>query len=122
MASKNRSRWFGDEPRFVTLIGADWQSLILVPILAVISALVIGAFIIAVSTVDLLELWGESRHPVQVYEARLVGADAILLIAAILGAKELAEAEGVDLTLITGSGADGKIIKKDVEAHIGNSE
>jgi simple sugar transport system permease protein len=41
-------------------IGADWQSLILVPILAVISALVIGAFIIAVSTVDLLELWGES--------------------------------------------------------------
>ena len=41
-------------------IGADWQSLILVPILAVISALVIGAFIIAVSTVDLLKLWGES--------------------------------------------------------------
>ena len=41
-------------------IGADWQSLILVPILAVISALVIGAFIIAVSTVDLLEMWGES--------------------------------------------------------------
>jgi len=41
-------------------IGADWQSLILVPILAVISALVIGAFIIAISTVDLLELWGES--------------------------------------------------------------
>ena len=41
-------------------IGADWQSLILVPILAVFSALVIGAFIIAVSTVDLLELWGES--------------------------------------------------------------
>ena len=25
MASKGRSRWFGDEPRFVTLIGADWQ-------------------------------------------------------------------------------------------------
>lgn len=41
-------------------IGADWQSLILVPILAVFSALVIGAFIIAVSTVDLLKLWGES--------------------------------------------------------------
>jgi simple sugar transport system permease protein len=41
-------------------IGADWQSLILVPILAVFSALVIGAFIIAVSTVDLLRLWGES--------------------------------------------------------------
>ena len=41
-------------------IGADWQSLILVPILAVFSALVIGAFIIAISTVDLLEMWGES--------------------------------------------------------------
>ena len=25
MASKGRARWFGDEPRFVTLIGADWQ-------------------------------------------------------------------------------------------------
>ena len=25
MASKSRARWFGDEPRFVTLIGADWQ-------------------------------------------------------------------------------------------------
>ncbi len=26
MASKGRARWFGNEPRFVTLIGADWQS------------------------------------------------------------------------------------------------
>jgi len=41
-------------------IGATWQSLILVPLLAVFSALVIGAFTIAVSTVDLLRLWGDS--------------------------------------------------------------
>ncbi len=44
----------------LTGVGADWQSLILVPVLAVLSALIIGAIIIAVSTVDLLRLWGES--------------------------------------------------------------
>ncbi len=44
----------------LTGVGGDWQSLILVPVLAVVSALLIGAVIIAVSTVDLLRLWGES--------------------------------------------------------------
>jgi simple sugar transport system permease protein len=43
----------------ITGAEGDWRSLILVPVLAVFTALVIGAIIIAVSDVDLLGLWGE---------------------------------------------------------------
>lgn len=37
----------------------DWRNLILVPLLAVFTALVVGAIIIAVSDVDLLRMWGD---------------------------------------------------------------
>jgi simple sugar transport system permease protein len=44
----------------VTGSEGDWRSLILVPVLAVFTALVIGAIIIAVSDIELLGMWGEN--------------------------------------------------------------
>lgn len=44
----------------LTGIGVDWRAAVLVPLLAVITALVISALIIALSTLDLLRLWGDS--------------------------------------------------------------
>jgi len=43
----------------ITGAEGDWRSLVLVPVLAVFTALVIGAIIIAVSDIELLGLWGE---------------------------------------------------------------
>ncbi|MBT8197759.1 MAG: ABC transporter permease [Acidimicrobiia bacterium] len=37
----------------------DWRTAVLVPLLALLSALIVGAVIIAVSDVELLRLWGE---------------------------------------------------------------
>jgi simple sugar transport system permease protein len=44
----------------LTGIGVDWRAAVLVPLLAVITALVISALIIALSTLDLLRMWGDS--------------------------------------------------------------
>ena len=43
----------------ITGVEGDWRSQILVPVLAVFTALVIGAIIIAVSDIDLLGMWGD---------------------------------------------------------------
>ena len=43
----------------ITGADSDWRSQLLVPVLAVFTALVIGAIIIAVSDVDLLGMWGD---------------------------------------------------------------
>jgi len=50
----------GDQKSFLadlTGVGADWRSAVLVPLLAVFSALVVGAIIIAVTDLDLLRKW-----------------------------------------------------------------
>lgn len=44
----------------VSGVGADWRTALLVPALAVFTALVIGGLIIAVSDVELLRLWADS--------------------------------------------------------------
>jgi ABC-type uncharacterized transport system permease subunit len=41
----------------LTGVGTDWRSAVLVPVLAVISALIVGAFVIAVTDLDLLRTW-----------------------------------------------------------------
>ena len=45
--------------RITGVAGGDWQSMFLIPLLAVFTALLIGALIIALSNTDLLRLWGE---------------------------------------------------------------
>jgi general nucleoside transport system permease protein len=44
--------------REITGVGVDWRSALLVPLLAVLTALIVGAIIIAVTDVDALRLWG----------------------------------------------------------------
>jgi simple sugar transport system permease protein len=39
-------------------VGVDWRTALLVPALAVLTALIVSAFIIAVTDVDVLRLWG----------------------------------------------------------------
>lgn len=51
---EQKSGFFAD----LTGVGVDWRSAVLVPLLAVFSALVVGAFIIAVTDLDLLRKWG----------------------------------------------------------------
>ncbi len=51
-----------DEPTLleeISGVGTNWRNAVLVPALAILTALIIGAFIIAVSDVELLRLWGE---------------------------------------------------------------
>ena len=56
LITDDRGGFFAD----LTGIGVDWRAALLVPLLAVITALIISALIIALSTLDLLRLWGES--------------------------------------------------------------
>ncbi len=44
--------------RDLTGIGVDWRSALLVPILAILTALIVGVFIIALTDLDALRLWG----------------------------------------------------------------
>ncbi len=47
------SRWFSE----LTGVGLDWRTALVVPLLAVLSALIVGALIIALSDIDTLRLW-----------------------------------------------------------------
>ena len=53
-AGAGRSRLF----REITGVGLDWRSSLLVPLLAIVTALIVCAFIIAVTDLDALRLWG----------------------------------------------------------------
>lgn len=53
-AGAGRSRLF----REITGVGLDWRSALLVPLLAIITALFVSAVIIAVTDIDALRLWG----------------------------------------------------------------
>jgi simple sugar transport system permease protein len=44
--------------REITGVGLDWRSALLVPLLAVLTALIVGAIIIAVTDIEALRLWG----------------------------------------------------------------
>jgi len=44
--------------REITGVGVDWRSALLVPVLAVFTAIVLGAVIIAVTDIDALRIWG----------------------------------------------------------------
>jgi simple sugar transport system permease protein len=44
--------------REITGVGLDWRNALLVPLLAVLTALIVGAIIIAVTDIDALRLWG----------------------------------------------------------------
>ena len=44
--------------REITGVGVDWRSALLVPVLAVFTAIVLGAFIIAITDIDALRIWG----------------------------------------------------------------
>jgi len=44
--------------RDLTGVGVDWRSAVLVPVLAVFTAIVIGALIIAITDIDALRIWG----------------------------------------------------------------
>ncbi|HSQ37518.1 MAG TPA: hypothetical protein VLS92_06475, partial [Acidimicrobiia bacterium] len=46
--------------REITGIGVDWRSAVLVPALAVLTALVVSAFIIAITDIDSLRIWGSN--------------------------------------------------------------
>ena len=49
-----RSRLF----REITGVGLDWRSALLVPLLAIVTALIVSAIIIAVTDIEALRLWG----------------------------------------------------------------
>jgi ABC-type uncharacterized transport system permease subunit len=51
--------------REITGVGVDWRSALLVPLLAVLTALIVGAVIIAVTDLEALRLWGS--HPGQAF-------------------------------------------------------
>jgi pyruvate/2-oxoglutarate dehydrogenase complex dihydrolipoamide acyltransferase (E2) component len=78
---------------------------------------------------EIAEKAGQSRR-VERIDARLAGLaqpersaeTKVVEIDATPAAAELAEAEGIDLTGIKGTGADGRITKWDVEATIGVDE
>jgi ABC-type uncharacterized transport system permease subunit len=53
-AGAGRSRLF----REITGVGLDWRSALLVPLLAILTALIVSAIIIAVTDIDALRLWG----------------------------------------------------------------
>ncbi len=62
---------------------------------------------------------GEVREPGEAEAQGDVGGDGSEDEAdASPAARELAEAEGVDLSEVEGSGEDGRILKSDVEAHL----
>jgi simple sugar transport system permease protein len=44
--------------REITGVGLDWRNALLVPLLAVLTALIVGAIIIAVTDIDALRMWG----------------------------------------------------------------
>lgn len=46
--------------REITGVGVDWRSAVLVPVLAVLTALIVSAFIIAVTDIDALRIWGSN--------------------------------------------------------------
>jgi ABC-type uncharacterized transport system permease subunit len=53
-AGAGRSRLF----REITGVGLDWRNALLVPLLAILTALIVSAIIIAVTDIDALRLWG----------------------------------------------------------------
>ena len=53
-AGAGRSRLF----REITGVGLDWRSALLVPLLAIITALIVSAIIIAVTDIEALRMWG----------------------------------------------------------------
>ncbi len=58
--SNNSGKSVGSSQLFqdLTGIGVDWRAAVLVPALAILTALIIGAFIILVTDIDALRLWG----------------------------------------------------------------
>lgn len=48
------SKFFQD----LTGLGVDWRSAVLVPVLAIITALIVGVFVIAFTDIEALRLWG----------------------------------------------------------------
>ncbi|HSQ36556.1 MAG TPA: ABC transporter permease, partial [Acidimicrobiia bacterium] len=46
--------------REITGVGVDWRSAVLVPVLAVLTALIVSALIIALTDIEALRIWGSS--------------------------------------------------------------
>jgi len=46
--------------REITGVGLDWRSAVLVPVLAVITALIVSGFIIALTDIEALRMWGSN--------------------------------------------------------------
>lgn len=56
---RKRGGWAGSRLfREITGVGVDWRSAVLVPLLAVLTALIVSAIIIAVTDIDALRIWG----------------------------------------------------------------
>ncbi|MEE9297730.1 MAG: ABC transporter permease [Acidimicrobiia bacterium] len=65
----------------LTGIGVDWRAALLVPALAILTALIIGAFIILVTDIDALRLWGSDPGAAwsKTWESIAVGYKALFV-------------------------------------------
>jgi len=67
--------------REITGIGVDWRAALLVPALAIVTALIIGVFIIALTDIDALRLWGSDPGEAwaQTWESIWVGYKSLFV-------------------------------------------
>jgi simple sugar transport system permease protein len=78
--------------REITGVGVDWRSALLVPVLAILTALIVSAVIIAVTDIDALRLWGS--NPGQAWHdtyTTIGGAYKALFVGAFWGVKPWSE-------------------------------
>ncbi|HLA66605.1 MAG TPA: ABC transporter permease [Acidimicrobiia bacterium] len=78
--------------RDLTGVGANWRSAVLVPVLAVFSALIVAAIIIALTDIDALRLWGhDPGGAFSLTWHNISGAYSSLVVGSVGGLRAISE-------------------------------